>query len=325
MIRKVQVFLVVLCILSLMAGTALAQGKADPNRRLKTRTAVATALALGQPSLIHPPLNTKAVSAPIPITTQLGYQASLQLGGLYYPSGIGVSWRGDTILFAQDEGSGNVYWHHDHIIDAIPTPTSYLHAARERGAFYVGSYYGEVYKVVDRQYVSLRGWDEYGDDIAALDVDLATGTVYFTTNYYDGGYGEYWTGLYALPKNTSSAILMDWWWDEPCWGIAVKGNFLYITDYYNDSIWKYPKQVQYGPWLEFVFGLDGPTDICFDKLGNMFVAEWGGGSIARVKAGSYNIVRIASGLISPYYLQLDGSDNIYFTDYDMGAIWKLKK
>jgi len=321
--RKIQVLLVVLCILSLMAGTALAQGKADPNRRLRTRTAVAAPLPVGQPSLIHPPLNNKAaaVKNKPAITTQLGYQASLQLGGLYYPNGIGVSWRGDTILFAQDEGSGNVYWHHDHTVDAIPTPTSYLHAARERGAFYVGSYYGEVYKVVDRQYVTYRGGDWYGDDIAALDVDLATGTVYFVTNYEDGY--DYWSGLYKLPPNTTEAILMDEWWDEPCWGIAVKGNFLYVTDYYSGSIYKTPKQG--GDWTEIVFDLDGPTDICFDKLGNMFVAEWGGGSIARVKAGSLNIVRIASGFDSPYYLQLDGSNNIYFTDYDMGAIWKLKK
>jgi hypothetical protein len=322
MTRKIQVLLVVVCILSLMAGTVLAQGKADPNRKLKVRMPAASVAIQGQKTPSHPPLNNKTVNGPAVITTQLGYQASLHLDGLYYPMGIGVSWRGDTILFTQGYSSGNVYWHHDKTIDAIPTPESYLRVCRERGALYVGSGYGEVYKVVDRQYVTYLGEDWYGDDIAALDVDMATGAVYFVTNYY--GYDYDWSGLYKLSPNTTEAILIDSWWDEPCWGLAVKGNYLYITDYYNDSVWKTPKKG--GPWTEIVFDLDGPTDICFDKLGNMFVAEYRGGSIARVKAGgAHDIVRIATGFYSPYYLQLDGSNNIYFTDYNMGQIWKLRK
>jgi hypothetical protein len=324
--RKIQVLLVVLCILSLMAGTVLAQGKADPSRKLKVRMPAASVAVQGQKTPSHPPLNKKAPTAGFlpAITTQLGYQASLHLEGLYYPMGIGVSWRGDTILFTQAEGSGNVYWHHDHTIDAIPTPESYLNVCRERGALYVGTAYGDVYKVVDRQYVTYLGEDWFGDDIDALDVDMATGTVYFVTNYWDSYWGEYWSGLYKLPPNTTEAILLDDWYDEPCWGLAVKGNLLYITDYVNDSIWTYPKKG--GDWTEIVFDLDGPMDICFDKLGNMFVAEWDGGSIARVKAGgTHDIVRIASGFEYPFYLQLDGSNNIYFTDYWAGQIWKLRK
>jgi hypothetical protein len=352
--RKIQVLWVVLCILSLMAGTVLAQGKADPNRKLKVRMPAASGAVQGQKPPSHPPLKKDAVNNGVVITTQLGYKAGLLLDNLYYPTGIGVSTRGDSIFFTQENtqensfGStnltqedsivSNVYWHHDHTITTIPIPADYLQACRVRGALYVGSGYGEVFKVVDRQYVTYLGDDYYGDYIAALDVDLATGTVYFVVNYYNGvpdGY-EYWSGLYKLPRNSTTAILMDEWYDEPCWGLAVKGNLLYITDYVNDSIWTYPKKG--GDWNEIVFDLDGPTDIGFDKLGNMFVAEWDGGSIARVKAGSWNggtvptlkagsqnIVRIASGFYSPFYLQLDGYNNIYFTDNYMGQIWKLRK
>jgi hypothetical protein len=253
----------------------------------------------------------------------LGYKASIQIGGLYYPNGIGVSTQGDRIYFAQQTDS-DLYCLFNKKLKTIPSVSPWPHSLRMRGSLYVGDAYGGIFRVDDQNNSTLLGYDYYGDDVAALDVDLATGAVYFVTNYWFDDYNT-WSGLYKLPASAApeEAALLSWWYDAPCWGLIVKGDVIYTTDYWADSVWICDK---YGEsWSEVLTGLYGPTGLDFDSLGNMFVAEWDGGSVAAVKAGTTAIGRIGYGFDSPYYLQVDGRNSVYLTDMYAELIWKLKK
>jgi len=267
----------------------------------------------------YPPQHHRqSVAVPSPISTYMGYKAVSMIKGLNIPGAIAVSTPGDSIYFGFDD-EGSIFRLRNNKVTAFPITGTYIDACRLRGSLYIGDSHVNIYKLEAGGTLHLlASLGMVGVWVGGLDVDLSNGTIYFVVNDILSS----WSGLYALPAGSSTPIMLDDWYNAQSAGLAVKGNFLYISDYDKGSIWTYSKQ---GNWTEIITGLDGPADLGFDKQGNMFVAEFDGGSIARVKAGSLSITRIASGLNEPYRLQLDASDRIYFTDSWTGIIWKLFK
>lgn len=290
--------LVVLSLLVLAAGAGAAQVHKNPGHM--------------------PPHRGHSVAVPSKISTYLGYKAVSMIDGLSIPGPIAVSTGGDSIYFSFDD-EGSIFRLRNNKVTPIPVSGTTINACRLRGALFIGDEHVNIYKLeAGGTLHHLASLGMAGVWVGGLDVDLSNGTIYFIVNNILTN----WSGLYELPAGSSTPILLDDWYNAPSAGLAVKGNFLYIADYSKGSIWTYSKQ---GQWAEIVTGLHGPADIGFDKQGNMFVAEFDGGSIARVKAGSLSITRIASGLNEPYRLELDASDRIYFSDSWTGIIWKLYK
>lgn len=298
MTRKLGIVLLVLCVLLLSAGFLPAKDT---------------------PGSKKPPTDRQIPRTKISVQTKPGYRAGLLFDNLYYPAGIGVSARGDCVVHT--EWDSYIYMNLQGLNSVIDTGSDELHVLRYRGGgIYAGDVYGSVWKSDDRNTAAYLGSEYYGDDICGLDVDPMSGAVWFITNWEDG---YWWSGLWKLMPGSTDAILVDSWEDEPGWGLAVKGDNIYVSDWYGDSVWKYNKPT--GNWYEILFGFEGPTDIGFDSAGNMYVAEYGGGNLAMVKNGSTKINRIAWGFYEPYYLELDQYGNIYLTDYGTWQIWKIRK
>lgn len=299
--RKKQFMVLMLCVLALAIGLSAAQAQAQAQRKL-----------------CDPPQPQRAGASFIPsVTTYLGYKASLILSGLDEPAGIGVSPKGDKICFGT-ESDYSVWMYQNQELKLIQTTPNSPLGASYRGAFYWGDANGNISKAGDGlppQYLASVP-DTF---ISALDVDPQTGIIYFIAEHPTS---VAYIAILKLLPGSSTPVALGYIFNSS-WGLAVKGNFLYFTYYSSGQIYKESKNG--GPLILVTGGLNGPTDICFDTKGNMIVAEWNGGSIARVKAGSLIIARIATGLANPYYLQLDASDNIYLTDNATGMLWKLKK
>lgn len=66
-------------------------------------------------------------------------------------------------------------------------------------------------------------------------------------------------------------------------------------------------------------GFNSPTGMVYDQNGNLYVAEWGAGRIARIKDGKASI--ILDGLSSPAGLAMDESGNMYIAEYGDGNIY----
>lgn len=342
MTRRIKALLVLVCILALTAGSVPAQDERVPGQGfIKAHSSIIPAPGKhrGTPGS-HPaytpalspgmsPLRQPAPRATVgasPVIGLLGYHASLQQSGLYSPCGIGVSYRGDRIYITQsDDCDVELLYNKEY--------KTYVHLGwdpgpiRNRGNLYctvTDNGYSDIYRVGPGGYDEWIGWAYDGCDydyISAIDVDRATGDVYFMVNC---DYWE-WTALYVLPAKDfgGEAYIVDSWYDDPCWGLAVKGNKIYSTSYYDGSVWVCDKSGD--NWEEIIFGFEGPCDLGFDKLGNLFVAEWDGGSVARVRAGSTNVARLAVGLDSPYYLELDGQGRVFVSDMHAGNIWMFWK
>lgn len=284
--------------------------------------AMATAVLAAQagPGHHNPPRqNGSRQASTAGITTRLGYHVSVIEQDLYYPEGIGVSATGDAVYFTEDY---YIYRDRNHTVKGLWFETHGLQACRMRNALYAGDEFGDIFRVTDDGKATLfaQVWDGYYTP--ALDVDPSTGAVYFVGQFSPED--PFYSALFKVPAGGGQPIFMTDWYYDPTWGMAVKGNYVYITSYYDGAVWKYPKNGG-GPWTEVLSGLDYPTDIQFDKAGNMYIAEYGGGSLARVQAGTTKIVRIVSGLSDPFYLQLDAKGNIYLSDSDAGIIYKVWK
>jgi len=298
--RCFQVGFVVLVVLALTAGAVPAQVQKNSGHM--------------------PPHRGQSVAYKSKVTTYLGYRAAVMAEGLYYPDAIAVSSRGDSIYFGEG-GSGDIFRLLNQKIASTPVSFDDVEVARLRNAFYVGDDYGEIYKLgpagkYQHQASTPAPFDVY---VSGLDIDPVSGAIYYVVNSWD----DYESALFKLPAGSDTPIYLDSWEEDPSWGLAVKGKYLYVTDYYSDSLWSF--SLESGDWEEIVTGLGGPTDICFDKLGNLFVAGYSDGTIYRIKAGTWAVSTIADGLYEPFRLQLDASNRIYFTDYGAGIIWKLFK
>jgi hypothetical protein len=350
MTRRIKVFLVVLGILAITGGIILAQSakvqqlnngaiQAQPQAQSPKTTppgvhrsdlAVAAQHAPRSksdprlPGHVRPPAPSNASNGFPAVTTYLGYKASLLDSGIPYPNGIAASYRGDRVYLT-------IWDDPDVYLNYLRQWTSYVFVTydltniRNRGSLYVATDWGGIFGISAGGVLTYLGYDWYDDEVGGMDVDLATGTVYFVTNYYDYVYDYYWTGLYKLKPGASphEAELLDWWYDYPSWGLAVKGNRIFTTDYYSNAVYSCDKEGT--DWDMFLNGFDGPFDLCFDKSGNLFVAEWDGGSVARVRAGKASIARIATGMETGNCLEVDGRGEVFVTDYYGGTIWKLFK
>ncbi len=338
MTRKVKVLSVLVCILALAAGSVLAQEEKVPGQGfLKGRSSVAPAPAKhrgtpgshppyslatsGKPALRHPAASATVTGAPV--TGLLGYHPSLQLSSIYGPYGIGVSYKGDRIYFTESNDC-DVYYFQDKDYKTYEHIGWYAGPIRNRGNLYstYSDGYGDIVKTGPGGDTQWIGWQGFGCDyISAIDVDRLTGDVYFMMNCGQSS----WAGIFVLPAKDfgGRAISLDEWYGDQCYGIAVKGNKLYTTSYWYGSVYVCDKFAE--NWDEILTGFNGPTDLGFDKLGNLFVAEWNSGSVARVRPGSTNVARIAVGLGSPFYLEIDGLNRVFVTDMVAGNIWMFWK
>lgn len=66
-----------------------------------------------------------------------------------------------------------------------------------------------------------------------------------------------------------------------------------------------------------------PTGIAFDSLGAMYVTNWSGNSITKIKANNQREI-IYSNISSPAGIVIDNNDNIYVSSYDNDYILKIE-
>ncbi len=63
--------------------------------------------------------------------------------------------------------------------------------------------------------------------------------------------------------------------------------------------------------------------ICTDAAGNIYVANYGGGAINEIRAGTNKVLTLVSGLSSPTGVAVDALGYIYFTEYSGGTVKKI--
>lgn len=257
------------------------------------------------------------------IWTDPKYEAVLLENSLSYPQGIGVGVLGDRVLvgtigdyslWGRVEGSLTFF-------DYFYEPSGGKMCA---GTFYAGNYYGDLYRLnADRSLEGVLGWDDPYYEISAIAMDPVTQDIYFMRNdWIDYPYDVY-TDLFRYRPSNGKLTYINGWEGFISWGIAVRGNSVYIADVYDDVIWRMAKN---GGGLHlFVDGLYEPADIEFDAKGNLYIAEFAGGSIAMVKTGTTTVKRIATGFYTPNYIGLDKLGDIFFSDYYGSTLWELKK
>ena len=70
-------------------------------------------------------------------------------------------------------------------------------------------------------------------------------------------------------------------------------------------------------------GFNAPTGIAFDSVGSMYVTNWSGDSIVKIKANGERET-VYSGISSPAGIVIDSEDNIYVSSYSDDYILKIK-
>jgi DNA-binding beta-propeller fold protein YncE len=262
----------------------------------------------GNPS--HPTAGIFVNPTFTPPSTAPGYEAVLLASSLPGPRGLGVKPKGGEVYVVTENDHG--LWHYQGgTLTFIMTTPVLMHGSRYKGGYLVGGEDGSIRKYVGG--TTLKILTSYlTGDVYSLDVDAATGAVYFTSS----------TNVYRLPKGRTTPEYLT---SLPgnSWGIAVKGNYLYITQYDYDLIYRMRKTG--GPLSTFATGLNGPTDLVFDRHGNLYVAEFNSGSIAAIRARTSTVERIGWGFGEPYYIGVDRQGNVVFSDFGTYYLWVLKK
>jgi len=91
--------------------------------------------------------------------------------------------------------------------------------------------------------------------------------------------------------------------------LAFAGGILYVADQCNNSISKVASD---GTVTSFVnSGLNNPSGLTFDALGNLFVANQNGGSIIKVAPDGTKSTFVSTGLSNPTGLVIDASKNLF--------------
>jgi DNA-binding beta-propeller fold protein YncE len=285
--------------LFLLAGFASAQDRPGPSEH-------------ALPGAVPPAATT-------PIATSVEYSPVLLSSAIPSPRGIGVPPAAGRVYVCGYNGTDEIYlYRHGSTqptgVDAGGGPF----AARYLQGFYFGDQSGYIDKLVKgaaKQLVSMPG-----SLISGLAVDPANGCIYFAT--IGSSYG-----IYKLRKGSSTPKLLlsvAFY----CYGIAVQGDALYISDYDSGAIYRMPKRG--GSLHLFCSGLYGPCDLLFDKGGNLYIAEWLGGRVQAVRAGTSTPVVIAQGFVNVFGIGLDKYGNVYFTEDPSnngsnGNLWKLER
>ncbi len=282
------IFVVVACLV-LVAGLSLAQDRKPADRTL---------------SGTLPPAPT------VPIVTSVEYSPILLASGISSIRGLGVPPPAGRAFVCDFDGEVHLYDNGSF----YPTGVGYYpFSGRYFKGFYFGDYWGNIYKLVNGTAKLLAQMP--GSLISALTVDPANGCIYFATQW-----ASY--GIYKLRQGSSTPkLLLSIPFD--CYGLAIKGDSLYVSDFFAGSIYRMPKKG--GSLRPMYSGLIGPCDLIFDQGGNLYIAEWIGGRVMAVKAGTADPVPIAQGFAWLFGVDVDKYGNIYFTEDNGGRLWKLQK
>jgi DNA-binding beta-propeller fold protein YncE len=246
-------------------------------------------------------------------STAPGYKIITLASGLMSPRGVGVKPSG-AYVYVCTEDDYSLWVYHDgaiHRLLTMPSPDAALHASRYRAGYIAGSDLGQVIKFAGGAGHNLLAVP-YSDVITALDVDRSNGDIYFAVT----------SEVYRLPKGQNTAVHITTLPDTT-WGLAVRGSQLYISQSIEGLIYRMPKSG--GPLTTIASGLTGPCDLGFDGAGNLYVCDFNGGTIERLRAGTWARKTIVWDLGFPYYLGLDSKGNIYFSDFERGILYKVKK
>lgn len=68
--------------------------------------------------------------------------------------------------------------------------------------------------------------------------------------------------------------------------------------------------------------LRGPIGLIIDEPGNLYVANYNGGTVARINPAGVSTI-IATGLRKPYYLTLDRDGNLYVSQQEDNSIVRI--
>ncbi len=281
--------LVVFVCLVLVAGFGLAQDRSPVDR----------ALSGALPPTLAGPIVTSVEYSPILLASGISAIRGL---GVPPPAGraFACDYDGDVHLY-QD---GSFY----------PTGIGYFtFSGRYFKGFYFGDYWGNIYKLVNGKATLLAQMPD--SLISALTVDPANGCIYFATIW-----GSY--GIYRLrPGSTTPKLLLSI--PFSCYGLALRGDSLYVSGFDYGNIYRMPKK---GGSLRLMYsGLIGPCDLIFDQGGNLYITEWNGGRVMGVKAGTADVVPIATGFYSLFGVDVDKYGNVYVTEDNGGRLWKLQR
>ncbi len=251
-----------------------------------------------------------------PITTAADYSPVLLTSGLpSFAWAMAVGLPGNPILITDFDA-----WAYDHgvtsVIASVPGTLYGCRFEKNWGTF-LGDSSGNLYRLklvpgTLEPVASIPG----GGRVYGLDIDPSNGTVYMNIDTSSGH------KLYRLPWGSHSPKFVMDLTGLDARGLAVVGNSLYITDT-SGYIWRAPKAG--GQLKVFISGLDYPADIKLDASGNLFIADWGAGTILKVRRGTNKPEIIASGLANPHGVDVDQFGDVYFCEEYNGHLWKLAR
>jgi hypothetical protein len=280
---------------------------------------------------VPPELKAAKVASPIKILPEFN---AVYLGYVYEPWGVGVTASGnqayvnspyDYEIWKYDTSSTNIEQNKAGFTSmSLLFETDTMPGANYYGqdlGLYWGDNEGNVFHhVLDTPIQKTLaavggGWDDY-PNITAVTVDPASASVYF--------FDAYTSNLYRVPNydGHTPKLIAHLPFNE-VFGLAIKGNLIYISDAHNDRIYRMQKNG--GKLNLFVSGLNGPCGLAFDKNGNLYIANYNEGAIARIKRNTKKIEWIADGFEAPFFIAVDGKGNVYFTDFDDDALWMLTR
>lgn len=299
------------CVILLLAGSLPAGTKLPP---LKPTSAPAA-----PPAPSYKPLIPETIPA---------YKATLIASGLDKPAGVGVNRYGQYAFV--NEFGGNRLWRYqpggmlslytdfglDEGLDFYPS------AGKMWNQYYFGNNWGGLYRIeADGSRTWVWNYGGPGCTITAIGIDHSTGLVYFMLTWWAGT--PITTNLYRFDPRTGQGV---WFggFDDISYGIAVKGNLVYISLYNSGTIVREDKRDLGNVKDVFASGLGGPSDMEFDAAGNLYFTE-GVGRVSVIKAGTRAAKPLGWGFSGPLGLALNPKGDIFFSDYYGGALWVLKK
>jgi len=249
------------------------------------------------------------------------YNAVLLTDQVAEPWGIGVPDSGDQVyvnspyyneIWKYESGSASV------IMNPSNGPSAGIY--RLNFGLYLGDNIGDIYHYVleddNLKLLASLGLGYYNyPAVTALTVDPVTATIYF--------FNQYSQNLYRLPNFDGHTPQLIAHLPLITFGLAIKGNVIYISEAYGGRIYKMPKSG--GKLTLFMSGFASPCGIEFDQYGNLFVADYVARAVARVRRNTKKIEWIGSGFETPFFIAVDGKGNVYFTDFGAGEVWELTR